>query len=107
MYGYNAEQPIAIPIYTVLLYCVIKYHSLHAVCRGNMCLLQGGEAGVMQCYIIVISYFLCRDFMDADMNRTKMIIGYLRPLLRLEHPQLEHFIHKSLLYYYIHVHTCQ
>ena len=23
MYGYNAEQPIAIPIYTVLPYCVI------------------------------------------------------------------------------------
>ena len=24
MYGYNAEQPIAIPIYTVLPYCVIS-----------------------------------------------------------------------------------
>lgn len=33
--------------------------------------------------------------MDADMDRTKMIISYLRPLLRLENPQLERFIHKS------------
>ena len=24
MYGYNAEPPIAIPIYTVLLYCAIR-----------------------------------------------------------------------------------
>ena len=28
MYGYNAEPPIAIPIYTVLPYCVIKCTSL-------------------------------------------------------------------------------
>lgn len=41
---------------------------------------------------------ICRDFMDADMNRTKLIISYLRPLLRLESPQLEHFIHKSVLH---------
>ena len=25
MYGYNAGPPMAIPIYTVLLYCVINY----------------------------------------------------------------------------------
>ena len=25
MYGYNAGQPMAIPIYTVLPYCVIQY----------------------------------------------------------------------------------
>ena len=25
MYGYNAETPIAIPIYTVLPYCVMYY----------------------------------------------------------------------------------
>lgn len=37
----------------------------------------------------------CRDFMDADMDRTKVIICYLRPLLRLENPQLERFIHRS------------
>ena len=29
--------------------------------------------------------------MDVDMNRTKMIISYLPPLLRLESPELEHF----------------
>ena len=34
--------------------------------------------------------------MDADMNRTKMIIGYLSPLLRLESSQLENFILKSV-----------
>ena len=28
VYGYNAEPPIAIPIYTVLPYCVIKCTSL-------------------------------------------------------------------------------
>ena len=30
MYGYNAEPPIAIPIYTVLPYCVI--HSTTVLC---------------------------------------------------------------------------
>ena len=41
--------------------------------------------------------------MDADMDRTKVIICYLRPLLRLENPQLERFIHRSassILYYH-------
>ena len=31
MYGYNAEHPIAIPIYTVLLYCVIDV--VHGYCN--------------------------------------------------------------------------
>ena len=46
--------------------------------------------------------------MDADMNRTKIIIHYLRPLIRLESPQLERFIHKSVrcYMYNIHVHIC-
>ena len=39
-----------------------------------------------------------RDFMDADMDRTKVIICYLRPLLRLESRTLERFIHKSVVH---------
>lgn len=33
-----------------------------------------------------------RDFLDKDMSRTKVIIGYLSPLLSLEDPVLENFI---------------
>lgn len=33
-----------------------------------------------------------RDFLDKDMSRTKVIIGYLPPLLSLEDPALEQFI---------------
>ena len=36
--------------------------------------------------------------MDADMDRTKVIICYLRPLLRLESRTLERFIHKSVVH---------
>ena len=81
---------------------VLKYHF-------HTCSVQGitSWGGWGNAVLIVIFYLLCRDFMDADMNRTKMIISYLRPLLRLEHPHLEHFIHKSLHHHYIHVHTCQ
>ena len=32
-----------------------------------------------------------------DMNRTKVIINYLRPLLMLEDPQLESFITESVV----------
>ena len=31
MYGYNAGQPMAIPIYTVLPYCVIVAHNTTCV----------------------------------------------------------------------------
>ena len=34
MYGYNAEPPIAIPIYTVLPYCVIPLHTVMSQCRS-------------------------------------------------------------------------
>ena len=33
MYGYNAEPPIAIPIYTVLPYCVIPYLTIGCYCN--------------------------------------------------------------------------
>ena len=34
MYGYNAGQPMAIPIYTVLPYCVIKYAKFEQIKVG-------------------------------------------------------------------------
>ena len=37
-------------------------------------------------------FFICRDFLDPDLNRTKIIIAYIRPLLTLENAQLEEFI---------------
>ena len=43
-------------------------------------------------------YCLCRDFLDKDMSRTKMIIGYLPPLLALEDPELELFITKLVTF---------
>ena len=36
MYGYNAEQPIAIPIYTVLPYCVIYRQRVQVVTLGGL-----------------------------------------------------------------------
>ena len=58
MYGYNAEQPIAIPIYTVLPYCVIsnvhvllacqKLVLLHRNFQQNSCSAQPGQHPHMQ-----------------------------------------------------------
>lgn len=62
-------------------------------------LLVGGEDFAYAIVNVLVQYHI-RDFMDADMNRTKMTISYLRPLLRLESPQLERFIHKSECAYY-------
>lgn len=46
-----------------------------------------------------ITVLLCgcisRDFLDVDMSRTKLVIGYLRPLLALEDAELEHFVTRS------------
>ena len=36
-----------------------------------------------------------RDFLDPDLNRTKMIIAYIPPLLALENAELEEFITRS------------
>ncbi len=41
-----------------------------------------------------------RDYLDADMNRTKVVIGHLQSLLVLEDPYLEQFITRSECAYY-------
>ncbi len=41
-----------------------------------------------------------RDYLDVNMNRTKVIIGYLCSVLALEDPQLERFMTKSECAYY-------
>ena len=46
MYGYNAGPPMAIPIYTVLLYCVIYTHTLVGKTRDCLC--------YMYMYIVVV-----------------------------------------------------
>ena len=48
---------------------------------------------VVYVYSLANSLLLAiRDFLDEDMQRTKLIIGYLRPLLALENKQLEIFL---------------
>ncbi|CAI8009225.1 TBC1 domain family member 20 [Geodia barretti] len=62
-------------------------------------LLVGGEDFAYAIVNVLVQHHI-RDFMDADMDRTKVIICYLRPLLRLESRTLERFIHKSECAYY-------
>ena len=65
MYGYNAEPPIAIPIYTVLPYCVIQVASLLDL-LGQLCLIfeshlqaecnppQQVEVSTLTCFSVVL-----------------------------------------------------
>ena len=55
-YGYNAGPPTAIPIYTVLLYCVIGYPAIDtteptafAVCQGMQCTQRGHAHYMFRC----------------------------------------------------------
>lgn len=34
----------------------------------------------------------CRDFLDVDMTRTRLYIGFLKPLLHILDPDVEEFI---------------
>jgi len=48
---------------------------------------------------------VCRDFLDVDMGRTKVVIGMLSPLLALEDSELEVFLTRHVHLCHLPVHT--
>ena len=40
MYGYNAGLPMAIPIYTVLLYCVMTFFNAAVIVYVSICIVN-------------------------------------------------------------------
>ena len=73
MYGYNAEPPIAIPIYTVLLYCVIIiiiYYSLH----DDLQQLQVIAITISYNYFIVSLDQVIKAFKEKDIKRLKKLV---------------------------------
>lgn len=73
------------------------YQGLHDVVITF--LLVAGEAGAYAIMHVLVNYHI-RDFLDEDMGRTKLIIGYLKPLLALEDARLEEFVTRSECQYY-------
>lgn len=73
------------------------YQGLHDV--ALTLLLVTGEEIAFAIMSVITSYHI-RDYLDKDMSRTKVIIGYLPPLLALEDAALEQFVTRSECAYY-------
>uniref|UniRef100_A0A1X7TCM1 Rab-GAP TBC domain-containing protein n=1 Tax=Amphimedon queenslandica TaxID=400682 RepID=A0A1X7TCM1_AMPQE len=75
-----------------------NYQGLHDVVLTFL-LLPLKEDTTFAIINVLVQYHI-RDFLDPDIGRTKEIMSYIRPLLRIHDSQLESFITRSECEYY-------